>query len=96
VCHRRTPPTAATPAENEVAAALADSLARTQLAFEAATLRGEAARELGDRPGAQRALDEQRVLLDDLQVDADAILGRATSSREAGPEGTHRAAGPGS
>jgi hypothetical protein len=96
VCHRRMPSAAATPAENELAAALAESLTRTRLAFEAATLRGEVARELGDRPGAERALDEQRWLLDDLQVDADAILGRATSSREAGPEPPPRAAGPGS
>jgi hypothetical protein len=58
-------------------------LARTRTAWEAATLRGDAALQTGDRAAAVRALAEQRALLRDLQSQVDTVVGRALVEREA-------------
>jgi hypothetical protein len=64
------------------AAELHEELARARLAWAAATLRGDAARQAGDRAGAERALDEQRTLLRDLHDHVDGVVGRALLERE--------------
>jgi hypothetical protein len=62
---------------------LGASLADTRTAWEAATLRGDAALQAGDREAAVRALDEQRALLRDLHARVDSVVGRAAVEREA-------------
>jgi hypothetical protein len=64
-------------------AELGASLADTRAAWEAATLRGDAALQAGDREAAVRALDEQRALLRDLHARVDSVVGRAAVEREA-------------
>jgi hypothetical protein len=71
-----------TVARARLAAELHEELARTRLAWAAATLRGDAARQTGDRAGAERALAEQRTLLRDLHVNVDTVVGRALVERE--------------
>jgi hypothetical protein len=86
-------------ARARLAAELHEELARTRLAWAAATLRGDAARQTGDRATAERALAEQRTLLRDLHSHVDAVVGRALLEREAaaivppppGPSTTQRA-----
>jgi hypothetical protein len=70
-------------AEARLAAELGEELARTRTAWEAATLRGDAALQAGDRATAVRALAEQRALLHDLQCQVDTVVGRALVEREA-------------
>jgi hypothetical protein len=95
-----------TAARARLAAELHEELARTRLAWAAATLRGDAARQTGDRAGAERALDEQRTLLRDLHLNIDTVVGRALLEREvaaivaappepSGPEGSPAAVRPG-
>jgi hypothetical protein len=66
-----------------LAADLGTSLAQTRTAWDAATLRGDAALQAGDRVAAVRALDEQRALLRALHAQVDTALGRAAVEREA-------------
>jgi hypothetical protein len=80
---REPPPGAGTAAQARLAAELDDSLSRTRMAWEAASLRGDAALRLGDRAEAVRALDEQRALLRDLHTQVDRALGRAVVAGEA-------------
>jgi hypothetical protein len=89
VSDRGTPPSRGTDgrgipavARARLAAELHEELARTRLAWAAATLRGEAARQTGDRAAAARALDEQRTLLRDLHASVDTVVGRALVERE--------------
>jgi hypothetical protein len=70
-------------AATRLAAELGTSLARTRTAWDAATLRGDAALQAGDRAAAVRALDEQRALLRALHTQVDAAIGRAAVEREA-------------
>jgi hypothetical protein len=70
-------------AATRLAVELGTSLARTRTAWDAATLRGDAALQAGDRAAAVRALDEQRALLRALHTQVDAAIGRAAVEREA-------------
>jgi hypothetical protein len=90
VSDRGTPPSRGTDGRGipaveraRLAAELHEELARTRLAWAAATLRGDAARRTGDRAAAARALDEQRTLLRDLHASVDTAVGRALVEREA-------------
>jgi hypothetical protein len=81
---RREPPRRAkTAAQARLATDLGASIDRTRMAWEAASLRGDAALRVGDRAEAVRALDEQRALLRDLHLQVDEALGRAAVEREA-------------
>jgi hypothetical protein len=89
VSDRGTPPSGGTDgrgvptgARARLAIELHEELARTRLAWAAATLRGDAARQTGDRAAAERALDEQRTLLRDLHANVDTVVGRALVERE--------------
>jgi hypothetical protein len=70
-------------AATRLAVELGTSLARTRTAWDAATLRGDAALQAGDRAAAVRALDEQRALLRALHAQVDSAIGRAAVEREA-------------
>jgi hypothetical protein len=70
-------------AATRLAVDLGTSLARTRTAWDAATLRGDAALQAGDRAAAVRALDEQRALLRALHAQVDTAIGRAAVAREA-------------
>jgi hypothetical protein len=70
-------------AATRLAVELGTSLARTRTAWDAATLRGDAALQAGDRAAAVRALDEQRALLRALHAQVDTAIGRAAVEREA-------------
>jgi hypothetical protein len=81
---RPVPPPGVSPqARSRFQAELDASLADTRTAWAAATLRGDAALQAGDREAAVRALDEQRALLRDLHARVDSAVGRAAVERDA-------------